>query len=140
MPPPACLPPHPPSPPQENILLMRREKKKQNDATILHFSFLSATTIRCATPKPTEFSRKNQNKQTNKQPAENKTNEDARTLKHEDKARNPTLSSRLAFFLAGHNIYRQNEKCQIKSVKKTECFLRISIALIRKKINNFFSR
>jgi hypothetical protein len=77
---------------------MRREKKKQNDATILHFSFLSATTIRCATPKPTEFSRKNPKIQTNKQPAENKTNEDARTLKHEEKARNPTLPSDSPFF------------------------------------------
>jgi hypothetical protein len=31
---------------------------------------------------------------TNKQPPENKTNEDAHTLKHEDKARNPTLPSK----------------------------------------------
>jgi hypothetical protein len=54
------------------------------------------------------------NKQTNKQPAENKTNEDARTLKHEDKARNPTLSWGLAFFFSLAIIYRQNEKCQIK--------------------------
>jgi ribosome recycling factor len=115
---------------------MKREKKEKNDATILHFSFLSATTIRCATPKPTEFSRKNQNKQTNKQPAENKTNEDARTLKHEDKARNPTLPSGLAFFLAGHKM----RNAKLKSVKNLSPFLRCSIALIRKKINKKISR
>jgi len=81
-------------------------KREKIDATILHFSFLSATTFRCATPTPTEFSRKNQIKQTNKQPPENKTNEDAHTLKHEEKARNPTLPSDSPFFSLAM-IYRQ---------------------------------
>jgi hypothetical protein len=41
---------------------------------------------------------------TNKQTRENKTNEDAHTLKHEEKARNPTLPSDSPFFVAGHHI------------------------------------
>jgi hypothetical protein len=136
MPPPACLPPLPPSLPQENILLMKREKKKK--MTPQFFTSLSCQQLQfdAQLQNQQNFPAKiKTNKQTNKQPAENKTNEDARTLKHEDKARNPTLPSGLAFFLAGHKM----RNAKLKSVKKSSPFLRCSIALIRKIINKKIS-
>jgi hypothetical protein len=80
-------------------------KREKIDATILHFSFLSATTFRCATPTPTEFSRKNQIKQTNKQTTTRKQNERRRAhaqTRRESKKSHPPLG--LAFFFAGHDI------------------------------------